>query len=182
MTDDVRGATLLLEGQRLPLELAAKMEMVETGGSVALPHHLFLMKLADLGPEDLERFRGTAEFRLGLVRNFMLLSVVMEGLNFDFVWSPFIAAANGEPLVPTPEAEIHLNYNFVLLDRGNVVRGLRVATVSPAVSQAIAKAQRQLLQTCESPAALEAEMRSLFERYPVSIPDSFFHETCKLGD
>ena len=74
------------------------------------------MALTDYKPEDLTSFNGPARFRVGLARNFLLISPKFRGLNCDIVWSPLIARMVGEPAMDRPSASDQMMFNFVLVD------------------------------------------------------------------
>ena len=166
----------------LDLRMAFATEGGATGGLVDLPNQRFFFRLADYRPADAEVFSGPAAMRVSRLRNSLLMSPVFGALNFDVIWSPVIGRAANEPAMAQPGPEEHLVFHFILLDGDMIVRSIRMASVSPAVSQAIWRAREELLRTSATAASVIDEVNALFHRYPRSVPDGHFHEICALGD
>lgn len=173
----------LMEGQPLPEALLLKMPGGATpSGAVDLPGQIVLMTLADYRRSDRSEFLGPARFRISRQRSFMMLSPAFKTFSFDIIWSPVIARESGEPEMQGVDRGDHLAFTFVLLDGEGVIRGIRMATLSPACSQAMYRARRELMAEDVTRDDMNTEMRSLFARHPRGFPDVMFHETCDLGD
>ena len=72
-------------------------------------------------------------------------------------------------------------FNFVLVDGIHVVRGIRLATVSPDVTMALWQARSELLARAITAACVQSEMMEIFAQYPRGIPETFFHASCDFG-
>jgi len=168
--------------RRLPAGIADAISTIGTGSAIDLPRQMIVMQLADYRKDDLTSFEGPARFRVGLGQNFLLISPMFRGLSFDIIWSPVIARRTGEPDMEKPAAAEHMAFNFILVDGAQIVRGIRLATISPDVATAIWRARGELKSRTVTASALEAEMIALFSRYPRGIPETFFHDACDFGD
>lgn len=176
------GATLFLQGCPLPSPMREIIVATGSTGMVNLPRQIFVTALSDYRASDEAAFSGPAQFRVGLARSFIILSLSMRTLNFDVIWSPVIAAQTGEPNMIRPSGSEHLLFNFILAYGEQVIRSIRQATISPECAIAIWRAQQEMSSRNVTSADLEAELHALFKQYPVSIPETFFHATCNLGD
>jgi hypothetical protein len=112
----------------------------------------------------------------------MIISVRFRNFNFDMIWSATVARNTGEPGYEGVKRGQHAPFSFILVDGAMIVRGIRMATISWECANAIKKAQAELMSQEDRPEAINAEMASIFARYPNGIPEGFFHETCNLGD
>ncbi len=175
-------AEILLVGETLPAETRNVFASTGTGGAINLPNQTITMVLHDFRPTDIESFEAPARFRVSLCKSFLLISPSFDGFNFDIVWSPLIAKMTGEPPLERPSPTTHLMFNFILADGDCVVRSIRSATISPDCGHALWRAQEQLMGSSYTGDELQSEMNTLFRQYPKGIPETFFHESCKLGD
>lgn len=174
---------ILLEGKPLPEALTLKMPKdAATTGAVHLPGQMILMTLADYRRSDRDEFLGPARFRVSRQRSFMMLSPAFKTFSFDIIWSPAIARESDEPAPEAMNDKDHLAFTFVLLDGAGIVRGIRVATLSPACGAAMHRAREELMAANVTRADMNREMQDLFARHPRGFPDIMFHETCNLGD
>lgn len=175
-------ATMYLLGAPLEKELSDAMNGSMSSGALIMPSQTVLTKLMDYTPRDKVSFTGSARFRVMRAKNFLLVSLLAGGLNFDLVWSPITARRTGEPLIGEPAKKDHMLMNFILVDNLNIVRAIRQSTISPQCSRAIWRAQNELMAQPVSEVGQHSEMMALFGRFPTSIPDALFHEVCDLGD
>ena len=179
MNEPLQCDNTLTLGQRLPTKIA---EAVSGSGTVInLPYKLIIVALTDYKSGDMTSFNGPARFRVGQAQNFLLISPMFRGLSFDVVWSPFIAKMAGEPVMDRPSASDQMMFNFVLVDGIHVVRGIRLATVSPDVTMALWQARSELLARAITAACVQSEMMEIFAQYPRGIPETFFHASCDFG-
>ena len=181
MNEPLQRDNTLILGQRLPPKIAEVVSATGSGTAINLPYRQIVVALTDYRPENLTSFNGPARFRVGLARNFLLISPKFHGLNFDIVWSPLIARMVGEPEMDRPSASDKMMFNFVLVDGTHIVRGIRVATVSPDVTMALWRARSELLARAVTAASIQSEMTEIFDQYPHSIPETFFNASCDLG-
>ena len=181
MNEPLQRDNTFILGQRLPQRVAEVVFATGSGTAINLPYKLIVFALTDYKPEDLTSFNGPARFRVGLARNFLLISPKFRGLNCDIVWSPLIARKVGEPVMDRPSASDQMTFNFVLVDGIHVVRGIRLATVSPDVTMALWQARSELLARAITAASIQSEMTEIFDQYPHGIPDTFFNASCDFG-
>jgi len=166
----------------LPEEMGGGLLQAGATTLISLPQHLLIMGLADLRRSDVTTFEGPARFRVGVAKNFMIISPMYKGLSFDIIWSPVISKMSGEPQMKKPITGEHPLFNFILIDGNHIVRSIRTATISERVAMAIWRAQGELWRKEINAEALKAEMMDIFGRYPTGIPEGFFHEVCDFGD
>ena len=182
MNEPLQGDTTLTLGQRLPPKIVEAVSATGSGTVINLPYKLIVVALTDFRPEDLTSFNGPARFRVGLARNFLLISPTFRGLSFDIVWSPLIAKMAGEPEMDRPSVSDQMMFNFVLVDGLHIVRGIRLATVSPDVAMVLWRAKSELSVRAITAASVRSEMMGIFDQYPRSIPETFFDAACDFGD
>lgn len=169
-------------GSPLPPAMSEALASTGSGGMVNLPRQILVASLDDYRESDADTFSGPVRFRVGLARNFIVLSLVMGSLNFDVIWSPVIARKIGEPNFPRPSGSDHPLFTFILVDGAQIIRSIRQSTISPECAMAIWRAQKDILGRQVTEVDLENEMIALFRQYPESISESFFHAICDLGD
>lgn len=182
MENEKVAGTVLAAGRALPSHISNAMASIGTGSVINLPDRLIIMKLSDYQPSDLEAFEGPARFRVGLGKNFLLISPMYRNVSFDIIWSPLIARMTAEPAMEKPTQGDHMVFNFALVDDDHFIRGLRVSTISYDVVMAIWRAQQTLQEKEITPESLQSEMISLFKQYPMGIPENFFHAACDFGE
>ena len=175
-------ADIMLVGEKIPEDIGRVFALTGSSGAISLPHQLVTMVLHDYRLSDEEAFQAPASFRVALCKSFLLISPSFPNFNFDIVWSPLIAKLNGEPELPRPSPTDHMVFNFVLADGQQVIRSIRTATISPECGQALWRAQQTLMAAEFTGEELQHEMIALFSQYPKGIPETFFHESCLLGD
>ena len=161
MNEPLQSDNTLILGQRLPPKIAEVVSATGSGTAINLPYKQIVMALTDYKPEDLTSFNGPARFRVGLARNFLLISPKFRGLNCDIVWSPLIARMVGEPAMDRPSASDQMMFNFVLVDGTHIVRGIRLATISPDVTMALWQASSELLARAITAASIQSEMTEI---------------------
>ena len=175
MNEPLQSDNTLILGQRLPPKIPEVVSATGSGTAINLPYKQIVMALTDYKPEDLTSFNGPARFRVGLARNFLLISPKFRGLNCDIVWSPLIARMVGEPVIDRPSASDQMMFNFVLVDGIHIVRGIRLAMISSDVTMALWQASSELLARAITAASIQSEMTEIFDQYPRGIPETFFH-------
>jgi hypothetical protein len=168
-------------GQPLDDDFASKFKRSGSSGAINLENQSVLLCLSDFKPTDLKEFEGPAELRVSRQKHFAIISVVFETFSFDIIWSPQIAKLSGEEIYDPGEEYCHPVFNFILLDEGYVVRGIRVATIDWPVAQAIQRAQQDLMQQDVNEDRSMIALQVLFSKYPNGLPLEVFHEYCALG-
>lgn len=168
--------------QPLDPEIAQILRGSGMSGGISLPHKAVTMVLNDYSPTDNASFEGTAGFRVGLRNSFMIINLAFSKFNFDIIWSPLMAKMNNEPDMAFPSPGERMVFSFILADGGYIVRGLRSSSISPACAMAIWRARQNLMGKDINTNDFRAELDALFAAYPRSFPDTFFHESCMLGD
>ncbi|MFG6573425.1 hypothetical protein ACGYLO_17670 [Sulfitobacter sp. 1A13353] len=168
--------------QPLDPEIAKIMRGTGMSGGISLPHRSVTMVLHDYSSADNVSFESTAGFRVGLRNSFMIINLAFSKFNFDIIWSPLMAKMNNEPDMAPPSPGERMVFSFILADGGYIVRGLRSSSISPACAMAIWRARQNLMGKDINANDFRAELDALFAAYPRSFPDTFFHESCVLGD
>lgn len=153
------------------------------GGAMNLPDQLISVFLPGVTRSEIAAFEGPARFRLYRGKSLIIISLDFAKFSFDLIWSPVTAALAGERPFSGVQSGAHILFTFILIDEGLIVRGLRQATISPEVGQAINRAQRDL-HTVKNIRAedVEREMALIFGSHPEGLPDGMFHAICDFGD
>lgn len=168
--------------QPLDPEIARILKGSGMSGGISLPHKAVTVVLQDYSSADNVSFEGTAGFRVGLCNTFMIINLVFSKFHFDIIWSPLMAKMNNEPDMAPPSSGERMVFSFILADGEYIVRGLRSSSISNSCAMAVWRARRTLMEKDITSKDFQSELDTLFAKYPRSFPETFFHESCKLGD
>lgn len=175
---------LLAVDAPLPPELGAALAPVlgSIGAAMRLADRMFFLKLDRVSAEDLAAFRGPAELGIARMESFLVLTPRFRSFNFDMIWSPAIAARTSEPLLEPVCGDLHPVLNFVLIDDGGIVRGLRAASISPQAWNAIVRAQAELVEMAPDQDRVMRDVTEMCRKWPASLPPEIFHEIAPFGE
>lgn len=168
--------------QPIDPEIAKVLKGTGMSGGISLPHRAVTVVLHDYSPTDDASFEGAAAFRLGLRKTFMIINLAFSKFHFDIIWSPLMAKMNNEPEMAPPSPGERMVFSFILADGGYIVRGLRSSSISHGCAMAVWQARQTLMEKDITADAFQRELNALFDEYPRTFPETFFHESCKLGD